>query len=78
MCRNYLVELNELSIPSCYHPSDIGKIRKFEIHAFSDASERAIATVIYVKLVYVEGHISIYSLTHKRSFFRSKRQPFPG
>ncbi|CAB3980759.1 Hypothetical predicted protein [Paramuricea clavata] len=44
--RNSLVELNELSIARCYHPSDFGKIRQFEIHAFSDASEGAIATVM--------------------------------
>lgn len=56
--RNSLVELNELSIPRCYHPNDFGKIRRFEIHQFSDASERAIATVIYAKLVSVGGNIS--------------------
>ena len=75
--KNSLVELNELSIPRCYHPNDFGTISQFEIHAFSDASERAITTVIYAKSVSVEIPEFLY-YTHKQNFPQSKQQRFPG
>ncbi len=57
--KNSLEELNELSISRCYRLGDLGELSQLEIHAFSDASEKAIATVIYIKSVSTEGNTSI-------------------
>ena len=57
--KNSLEELDKLSIPRCYHWSGSGVISRLEIHAFSDASEQAIATVIYMKSISTEQDICI-------------------
>ena len=68
--KNSLEELNELSIPRCYRSGDLGELSQLEIHAFSDASEKAIATVIYIKSVSTEGNTSISLL-----YAQAKRSP---
>ena len=52
--QSSLEELSKLSIRKCFYRSSIGEINQREIHAFSNASEIAIATVIYIRLIGIE------------------------
>ena len=36
-------------MPRCYHPKDFGSVTRAELHAFSDASQDAIATAVYLR-----------------------------
>ena len=42
--------LAERPIRRCYHPPQFGPITRAELHAFSDASQRAIGVAVYLRL----------------------------
>lgn len=42
--------LAERQIRRCYHPPQFGPITRAELHAFSDASQRAIGVAVYLRL----------------------------
>ncbi|XP_038056046.1 uncharacterized protein LOC119728039 [Patiria miniata] len=49
--RNSLLNLQDIHVPRCYHPTDFGHVNRREIHVFSDASDLAKAAVAYLRLV---------------------------
>ena len=48
--RDTLPDMEKASVQRCYHPRDFGPITRAEIHAFSDASQRAIGVAVYLHL----------------------------
>ena len=48
--KNALPDLQNVSIRRCYHPPQFGPITRAELHAFSDASQRAIGVAVYLRL----------------------------
>ena len=69
-------EINGIQIERCLF--DKGKeISKVEIHAFSDASENAFATVAYLRVVYETGEVSVRFLASKARVAPLKRQTIP-
>ena len=57
--KESLFELEDICIPTCYHPEAFGKTKRAEIHAFSDASDKAIGTAVYLRQENHEGVVSI-------------------
>ena len=55
--RASLEELEKVSVPRCYRSVNFGTAVRREIHAFSDASENAIGTAIYLRQVDSEGNV---------------------
>ena len=47
--RDSLVELQNLSVPCCYCPKDFSSVTRVELPAFSDASQDAIGTTVYLR-----------------------------
>ena len=44
--KNALPDLEKASTRCCYHPREFGPVTRAEIHAFSDASQRAIGAPV--------------------------------
>ena len=58
--RDFLPDLEKVSIPRCYHPLGFGTVReRREIHAFSDTSKEAIGTAVYLREVDCVGEIRL-------------------
>ena len=57
--RDFLVELEHLSIPRCYHPKEFGTVTRAELHAFSDASQDAIGATVYLRQFNGTNEVSI-------------------
>ena len=53
------------------------KVRKVEIHGFSDASERAYASVVYLRVAYESGEIEIKFIASKSKVCPIKSQSIP-
>lgn len=64
--RDTLPNLENVSIPQCYHRRGFGTVERREIHAFSDASKEAIGIAVYLREVDTGGEISIL-LLYRRS-----------
>ena len=47
--RDSLVELQNLSVPCCYRPKDLGRVTRAVLHAFFDASQDAIGAAVYLR-----------------------------
>ena len=60
-------------IPRCYHGKEFGQITRSELHAFSDASQEAISTVVYLNQINCKKEISI-SFAYAQAK-RGPRQP---
>ena len=52
-----LQDLENLSIPRCYKPSDFGKVYKAELHHFSDASLSGYGQCSYLRLIAQDGRV---------------------
>ena len=52
-------------------------ISKVELHAFSDASESAFATVVYLRVMYESGEVSVRFLASKAKVAPLKKQSIP-
>ena len=52
-------DLESIFIPRCYHPNRPGEMNTSEIDAFSDASDKAIATVMYLKVTNTAGDVKV-------------------
>ncbi len=48
--RDALPDLEKVHVRQCYHPREFGPITRAEIHAFSDARQRAIGVAVYLRL----------------------------
>jgi hypothetical protein len=57
--RDALIHLKNVLIPRCYHGKEFCQVTSSELHAFSDASEEAIATAIYLKQISSKEEISV-------------------
>ena len=57
--KNALPDLQNVSIPRCFHPVQFSLTTKAEMHAFSDASERAIGVAVYPLLFNPKGEACI-------------------
>ena len=53
------------------------RVTKIELHAFSDASERAYATVVYLRVVYDTGKVSVHFVASKAKVSPIKQQSIP-
>ena len=52
-------ELEDIEIPRCYRPESFGESKRSEIHAFSDASDKAIGTAVYLKQINHQEEINV-------------------
>lgn len=64
--RDTLPNLENVSIPQCYHRRGFGTVESREINAFSDAGKEAIGIAVYLLEVDTGGEISIL-LLYRRS-----------
>ena len=54
------------------------KVSKFELHGFSDASEMACASIVYLRVVYETGEVSIKFVAAKAKVCPITKQSIPG
>lgn len=71
---NELKRLNNFKISRCYFGS---KPVQFELHGFSDASNRAYAGVVYISSLYEDGEIDVRLVASKTRVVPLKRQTIP-
>ena len=57
--RNALPDLENVSVQRCYHPGEFGAVTRAEIHAFSDASQRAIGAAVYLRLFNIRDEVAV-------------------
>ena len=57
--RDALVDLENVSVPRCYHPKDFGHVVRSEIHSFSDASKDGIGVATYLKQFNESGEVNV-------------------
>ena len=57
--RDSLRDLEDVRIPRCYRPETFSETRRSEIHPFADASDKAIATAVYLKQENYGGEVNI-------------------
>ena len=57
--KTALPDLQNVSIPRCFHPVQFSPTTRAEIHAFSDASKRAIAIAVYLRLFNPKGKVCV-------------------
>ena len=68
--------LDGVKIPRCYFCLEL-KVISVQLHAFSDASERAYAAVLYARSVYSNGHVKVRLISSKTRVSPIKRQSIP-
>lgn len=57
--KTALPDLQNVSIPRCFHPVQFSPTTRAEIHAFSDASQRAIGVAVYLRLFNPKGEVCV-------------------
>ena len=70
-----LQDLQRISLPRCYFKNK--KIVSVQLHGFSDASERALASVIYIRVEYEDGEIDVKFVSSKARVSPIKSQIIP-
>lgn len=63
-------------IPRCYFVPGFSKV-DVQLHRFSDASERAYAAVVYIRVVFSDGRIKTKFVTSKTRVSPIKKQTIP-
>ena len=71
-----LEKFHQLGISRCLFSED-KQVKKIEIHGFSDASERAYATVVYLRIEYVTGEVQVKFVSSKSKVAPIKQQSIP-
>ena len=71
---NKLKCLNNVKIPCCYFTS---RPVQFELHGFSDTSNRAYAGVVYIRSLYEDGGVNVRLVASKTRVAPLKRQTIP-
>ena len=54
-----LQDIQDIKIPRCHKPRGFGKVLRYELHCFSDASKDAIGHVIYLRCVNENQDVSV-------------------
>ena len=57
--RDTLVDLENVSVPRCYHPKNFGRVIRSEIHSFSDASKDGIGVATYLRQFNESGQVNV-------------------
>lgn len=70
--RSELHLLSNRHVPRCYFPKEF-HIAKMQLHGFSDASERAYAGVVYIRMVDNDGNIHVSLVMSKTKVAPIKR-----
>ena len=73
---NEITALTHVQVPRCYH-SPGKKPFICQLHGFCDASEKAYATVIYLRTVYTDGSVDLCLVSSKTRVAPTKRQTIP-
>ena len=71
-----LLALSQIRIPRCYL-SVQKEVLLYQLHGFSNASEKAYAAVIYLRKVYTDGSIDSMLVSSKTRIAPIKRQTIP-
>ena len=69
-------ELNCVKIPRCFFEKD-RPVKNIEIHGFADASEKAHACVVYLRICYESGETEVRFVTSKAKVNPIKKQSIP-
>ena len=72
--------LSEISVPRCYFQNNsegTGELLSYDIHGFSDASEKAVAAVVYLLSKYANGTIDVRLFASKTRVAPLKKQSIP-
>jgi len=68
--------LSACRVKRCYY--DIGsEVTEVELHGFCDALEQAYSSVLYLRSVFVDGHVSIHLIVSKARAAPIKKQTIP-
>ena len=73
LCR--LQQMGKVRIPRCYF-SLHNEVRTYQIHGFSDASEKAYACVVYLRTEYKNGFVESRIIASKAKVARLRSKPF--
>ena len=68
--------IDDIQVERCLLEKDKA-IAQVEIHAFSDASEQAFPTVVYLRVVYESGEVSVCFLASKAKDAPKKKHSIP-
>jgi len=71
-----LDSLNGIRVPRCYF-TNRKKPKNIQIHGFSDASERAYAAVVYLRVVYEDDTVEVKLIASKARVTPSTKQSIP-
>ena len=71
-----LTHLNGVSIPRCYF-SRRSKVRKHQLHGFSDVIGKAYAAVVYLRTKYDDEHVEVNLVASKSRVSPIKQQTIP-
>ena len=74
--RNELDLLSSHHVPRCYYPKTV-HVASMQLHGFSDASERAYAGVIYLRVTDSQGGVHVSLVTSKTKVAPIKRLTIP-
>ena len=71
--------VKNIRVPRCYanYPQTKATVRSYQIHGFSDASEKAYAAVIYLRTEFSNGETQVNIVTSKTRVAPIKRQSIP-
>ena len=75
--RDSLAQLEDVSVPRCYHPEGFGSIKQREIYAFSDASEEVVGTAVYLREINTEGNVAVSLLLSRSKVAPTKATSIP-
>ena len=76
---NNLSAVKNIRVPRCYanYPQTKSTVRSYQIHGFSDASEKAYAAVVYLRTEFSNGETQVNIVTSKTRVAPIKRQSIP-
>ena len=76
---NDLSAVKNIRVPRCYanYPQTKSTVRSYQIHGFSDASEKAYAAVVYLRTEFSNGETQVNIVTSKTRVAPIKRQSIP-
>ena len=76
---NDLNTLKNIQVPRCYADYSLAQstVCSYQIHGFSDASERAYAAIVYLRTEFNNGETQVNIVTSKTRVAPMKRQSIP-